>query len=448
MSNFIKKFFWSCAGADIEVLEECHSDQTKYLSIGIIIFLVACFAGIAMFFAASTIVENPLIAAGIGFLWSIMILMLDRLIVATIRNDEFTTGREKLIAAIPRVTLAIIIAVVISRPIEVKIFEEEILAQVLKDRENDTQKFSNKVKGNSSISYLNNQDTTLNLRINELDQQINIVDIPTSTYRKYLAELEPANARLTLVSSRRNQRDYILATDSLRILRNASEEDSRFYYPIYDYVPTGEENISTLEKVGTQLKSGYVSKRNNWNSVVSEVNEKVDGANNEINRITGLLEREEKRYRDSLRSIKNDIALVRDTVQKELKVEEGIYKDKIAAFVKTTQPKNDSIPSFFRQMNALSNLGYDINSKGEISRNSIWWAKWFIVLLFFIVEISPVFVKLIAPPGSYDDAYEKKRTTDQQIFRDNMDAKIQMARYYRENWIEDQKIEYEHRKNA
>ena len=67
-------FFWFCSGADTEVLEQCPTDQRKYTSIGVIIFLVACFAALAMFFAIQTIVKTWAMALGISLLWGVLIL--------------------------------------------------------------------------------------------------------------------------------------------------------------------------------------------------------------------------------------------------------------------------------------------------------------------------------------------------------------------------------------
>jgi hypothetical protein len=36
------------------------------------------------------------------------------------------------------------------------------------------------------------------------------------------------------------------------------------------------------------------------------------------------------------------------------------------------------------------------------SSSAIWWANWFVILLFIAVETAPVFVKLISPSGPYD----------------------------------------------
>ena len=62
----------------------------------------------------------------------LLILNLDRFIVSTIKKrDSF---RNELLQASPRVAPAIIIAVVISKPLETKIFEKEINQVLLEQK--------------------------------------------------------------------------------------------------------------------------------------------------------------------------------------------------------------------------------------------------------------------------------------------------------------------------
>jgi len=156
-----------------------------------------------------------------------------------------------------------------------------------------------------------------------------------------------------------------------------------------------------------------------------------------VNTIEKQLIREQKKYHDSIATTISEINLNRDSIQNERdKENQDIEKD-------TDEFKGDgtdSIPSFFTQMRALSNLGHDIDEVGNrTGRNLFWWAKWFILVLFFVVEISPVFVKIISPSGAYDEAFLKKQSTDIQIFRNNLNAKMDVAQFHRQQWINEQK---------
>jgi hypothetical protein len=129
----LKKFFILCSGADKDLLERCsEGEQTKYSGIGATVFFTAVMAFIAGAYALFTVFDSVYPALLLGFVWSLLIFNLDRFIVSTIRKrDKF--GSEFL-QATPRIILAVIIAIVISKPLEIKIFEKEINTVLLKEK--------------------------------------------------------------------------------------------------------------------------------------------------------------------------------------------------------------------------------------------------------------------------------------------------------------------------
>nr|WP_314898315.1 DUF4407 domain-containing protein [uncultured Flavobacterium sp.] len=129
----LKQFFILCSGADKNLLEGCsEGEQTKYVGIGATVFFTAVMAFIASAYALFTVFDSVYPALLFGFVWSLLIFNLDRFIVSTIRKrDRF--GSEFL-QATPRIILAVIIAIVISKPLEIKIFEKEINTVLLKEK--------------------------------------------------------------------------------------------------------------------------------------------------------------------------------------------------------------------------------------------------------------------------------------------------------------------------
>jgi hypothetical protein len=124
----ITRFFWFCSGAHIETLRMYPTEHNKYVGIGATIFFTALFAslsgGYAMYFVFS---GNPLavmFAVLFGIIWGLAIFNMDRYIVGSI-NKQGTTNQQ-ILQASPRILLAIMIGVVISRPLELKIFDKEI----------------------------------------------------------------------------------------------------------------------------------------------------------------------------------------------------------------------------------------------------------------------------------------------------------------------------------
>ena len=131
----LKRFFIFCSGADTDILDQCSAgEQTKYAGIGATVFFTAVMAFIASAYALYTVFDNYFSAIFFGFIWGLLIFNLDRFIVSTIkkRNNFF----DEFLQATPRLLLAVIIAIVIAKPLELKIFEKEI-NQVLLEEKNE-----------------------------------------------------------------------------------------------------------------------------------------------------------------------------------------------------------------------------------------------------------------------------------------------------------------------
>ncbi|MDG5490316.1 DUF4407 domain-containing protein [Psychroserpens sp. SPM9] len=131
----LKQFFIICSGADTDILDNCAiGEQNKYAGIGATVFFTAVMAFIACSYALYTVFDNLFSALTFGFIWGLLIFNLDRFIVSTIKKRN--NSIDEIIQASPRIILAIIIAVVISKPLELKIFEKEI-NQVLLEQKNE-----------------------------------------------------------------------------------------------------------------------------------------------------------------------------------------------------------------------------------------------------------------------------------------------------------------------
>ncbi|WP_333820664.1 DUF4407 domain-containing protein [Ohtaekwangia sp.] len=117
-------FFLRCSGADLSILKKCPSETSKYVGIGATIFFTGLFAALSGAYALYTVFDNAWFATVFGILWGLMIFNLDRYIVSSMRKQGKTVS--ELLMATPRILLAILISIVIAKPLELKIFEKEI----------------------------------------------------------------------------------------------------------------------------------------------------------------------------------------------------------------------------------------------------------------------------------------------------------------------------------
>ena len=189
----LKQFFILCSGADTDILNDCSiGEQNKYAGIGATVFFTALMATIASSYALYTVFDNLYTAVFFGVIWGLLIFNLDRYIVSTIKKRDNIL--DELLQAMPRILLAVIIAVVISKPLELKIFEKEI-NQVLLEQKNDL----TLANQNQIAQQFNPKITDLESQILGLQSQIDTKEAEVNTlYDTYITEAEGTSGTMKL----------------------------------------------------------------------------------------------------------------------------------------------------------------------------------------------------------------------------------------------------------
>ena len=126
--NWFQQFLMICSGANLHILRKSPSEWNKYAGIGGIVLFTAIFATLSASYAMYTVFESEFTALGFGILWGLMIFNLDRYIVSSIKKTG--TFWNQFFMAVPRLILATFLGIVISKPLELKIFEKEVNKQL------------------------------------------------------------------------------------------------------------------------------------------------------------------------------------------------------------------------------------------------------------------------------------------------------------------------------
>ncbi|WP_027376681.1 DUF4407 domain-containing protein [Kaistella palustris] len=126
--NWFQKFLLVCSGGNIHILRKTPSEWNKFAGIGGIVLFTAIFATLSAGYAMFTVFDNIWASAGFAVLWGLMIFNLDRYIVSSIKK----TGPwwNQILMAVPRLILAAFLGIIISKPLELKIFEKEVNKQL------------------------------------------------------------------------------------------------------------------------------------------------------------------------------------------------------------------------------------------------------------------------------------------------------------------------------
>lgn len=183
--SMLKSFFILCSGSDKNLLDACSlGEQNKFAGIGATVFFTALMAFLAASYALYTVFDNPYTAVAFGLVWGLLIFNLDRFIVSTLRKRDDL--RSELFQASPRIVLAMIIAVVISKPLEIKIFEKEINTVLLQEKNAMTLKNKKEITGyfQSDIEKNKKEIDRYQTEISTKEKEVN------SLYETYIAEAE------------------------------------------------------------------------------------------------------------------------------------------------------------------------------------------------------------------------------------------------------------------
>lgn len=171
----LERFFLMCSGSNPAVLKKSPTDINKYIGIGATIFFTGVLAFIASAYAIHTVFDSWIASLAFGLTWGLMIFNLDRYIVSSMKRQG--SGWLDFFTALPRLVLAVIISIVISKPLELKIFEKEINAELIsmeqevyKTQEQKVQeRFDTRITGlQQEISAYKSEVETLRLKRDEL----------------------------------------------------------------------------------------------------------------------------------------------------------------------------------------------------------------------------------------------------------------------------------------
>jgi hypothetical protein len=305
----ITSFFWFCSGANADLLKKCPTETGKYLGIGATVFFTGIFAALAAGYSLYTVFDNYFVAGIFGLLWGLMIFNLDRFIVSSMRKER-KAGRELLMAS-PRLILAILISIVIAKPLELKIFDKEIQPELV---------------------VMEQQKTAL----------------------------QEAQVRL----------------------RFSASQDS-------------------LKKEIQSLKTEVAVQQLKRNELVLIAQQEADGTGGSKRKNLGPIYKVKKADVDKSEKELEDITQRNTARISELQASMTNYDNHVASEIASLEKSKMNGPA--ARIEALDRLTQE--------SSAIWWAHWFIVLLFIAIETSPVIVKLISSKGPYDNLLKVEEHT-------------------------------------
>lgn len=351
--GWLNEFLWVCAGVNRKVLRQCPTDYAKYAGIGGTILFTALMACLSGGYALSFVFDNDAVGVAFGIFWGMLIFNLDRFIVNTMYSDgKVTISARELKAGLPRIIMAIFLGIVISYPLELRLFDDEIKIEISDMKE---QRLSDRVAvDKAKIDSL--QHLAQALRDNPPTLNRNDIVLGNEQLVELSKSLADETAHLDQAQQKVNE-----LTSSIRTLKSNNADG---------------KNDNILTSKSEKLKKSTIDRDRHRNNVydlqlqmsrlqpqiTAKINEKQAKIDSEINRVMAES----------------------DTLKRKTEDAKAYYKEELKKF-----------KGLQAQMLAFSEIK-DKHMSTQI-------ASILIMLLFIIIETAPTFFKMMIASGPYDD---------------------------------------------
>lgn len=358
-------FLWS-SGADLEVLKQTPTDNNKFFGIGGTILFTALMASFAGGYAFFTAFKSPYMAVLFGLFWGALIFNLDRYIVSTfgVGDGKRTISKQELIEAAPRLLMAMILGFVIATPLELKLFESEINAEIARQNLVTIQEQSTnavevaQIQNSSDIKEIG----TLRRITKEHEEEIAALKIKRDeAYDKYMCELNG-----TCGTGKPGEGPVFREAKSAYLLLN-----EEFAQLNSEYSERRKADYKRIEELNQKISSNL--------KIAEEQKAKTETA---IESRNGLLAR---------LSALNNLCYVQKAIMK------------------------------------INEEGNQVLSHYETEKTVVWYAKWLITILFIFIEIAPILFKMMTERSTYDDILDRikhEAKVKQLLLRSNINQEV------------------------
>lgn len=349
-SNFLNELMWFCSGANKDIVRKCPNEYSKYFGIGGTILFTALMATLSGGYAFYTAFDNATTAIFFGLFWGALIFNLDRFIVNTMYSDgEASISWKELLGGLPRLIIAVFLGIVISTPLELKVFDKEILVKI-SELKNEKVKGFNKDNQRKLDSLSVKLEEVLNTPVSQTIFQSGIVT-GSATTNQLLSDRNNKESERSVIQQKIN-------SISLEINTLNTDDNS-------------PEKNTLIEERGKLLKQ-----RNSLTQEINTIDGQIKISDSDLKKVIADAEDQKKAQ---INDIQTQIKILRDKIDKG---EKGYIED-LKEF-NGLQAKMEAF-SAIREENHSTDI-----------------AAYFIMFLFIIIEIAPVLFKMMITSGDYE----------------------------------------------
>lgn len=359
-TGWINEFLWTCAGVNKQVLRQCPADYAKYAGIGGTILFTALMAMFSGGYALTYVFGNPWIGLLFGCFWGLLIFNLDRFIVNTMYSDgKHTISWDELKSGLPRIIMAIFLGIVISYPLELKLFDDEIQVKI------------DELKGDRLREFVEIDQA----RLDSLESVVAALrENPTSLHA---SQIIGGNDQLNTLSQQRKDANAHFQAEQQAINSLTST--------INHLKATNEEGRNDKDiSAKSQERTNHQVKRNQFRSQINTLDAQMAALSPQI---AELINKQTADQTSVIARKEQEIKSLQLKIQKA----DSIYR-------KTLDKNFNGLQAQMLAFNEMKNTKLE----GELF-SSTQVAAWLIMILFIIIETAPTFFKMMMEDGPYDD---------------------------------------------
>lgn len=398
----IQYFFWLLSGAEISILKDCPTDYNKQAGIGFTVFMTTLLAFCSGGYAGYYFSDSIFAAIIFGIIWSMLVFSIDRSMIITLKKNP-TKKQFFLIPFLSRAILSVLIAFIISIPLELLIFSENIELGMDKYKQERTTELR---KAAELAQDTENKDKNINRIKNEITNIENELksEPTTGEYKDIKRKIKDKEALLNELekAAANAKREANIAYNRTPEEPYSSEKDKTSpQYNLYRRKLAEktriDKEINTHSQILNKLKKKQDEIYNNWRDELDKERKELNDRNNEA----------QKKLDESINEIDNNI---------------DKYKNKM-----------EDKKGFVLRYMILEDLAeFNSNKEDADSRRAVFLLLWLIRAIFILIEILPTIVKIVTPIGAYDRALFQREKDMEKELQESSEKYLQQQAIFRE----------------
>lgn len=379
----LQYFLWLVSGSEISILKNCTSDYNRHAGIGFTILMTSLFGAFAGGYAGFYFTHSFFGAVVFGLLWGVLIFSIDRTMVVSMKKRPGDTWKGYSGQVIARAILAALIAFIISIPLELLVFKDNIDAGLSLYKVNKQQQLANSLDSLYKPAEDSVKAATEGARADSL-QQVSLSDPKDESFKQLI---QKSNNLSSLISNIKNEGDQLSAR-------------ARAY--LNDSYQINSQGVRELNKGSSDYRQ-YLTYKAGANKKYSEASRYKQDKNKVDQEIENRREQHRKQYQ-----------ILSETARAEQREIDSILKINIIKIDSTRKIFESELKkidnSFSVRFDVMTFLAKKRDAAGQREYPSVFFLLWLIRILFFVIEILPTVAKVMTPFGAYDMAlYEAEK---------------------------------------